>query len=364
MTEARPITPNAAPTPDTVVDHALVAEVRREVSDALAVRLREAPVADPRARRELARTLLTEVLVARSRDRVHAGQRPWTVDEEFAIADSVMDAIFGMGRLQPLIDDPSIENIEVTGYDNVWVAHADGREVRGEPVAGSDTELVELIQALVTRTGQAERSFSTASPSLHLRLDDGSRLTAMAWVTPRPVVVIRRHRVRDVSLDQMVEWGSMSRAVAEFLGAAIRAGKNVIVTGAQNAGKTTMLRALAAEFSPMERFATIEREYELHLHELTERHPRVVAMEARIGSSRAGCLGACLRRGDALGPGRRRPADERAPRHRRRGARAGGRPDAQRDERRRWLDVHAARADGGQGPGPDREPLPGAGRWR
>ncbi len=267
------------------VDHTLVAEVRREVSDALAVRLRGAPVVDPRARRELARTLLTEVLVARSRERVHAGQRPWSVDEEFLIADSVMDAIFGMGRLQPLIDDPSIENIEVTGYDNVWIAHADGRELRGDPVASSDAELVELIQALATRTGQAERSFSTASPSLHLRLDDGSRLTAMAWVTPRPVVVIRRHRVRDVSLDQMVAWGSMSRAVAEFLGAAIRAGKNVIVTGAQNAGKTTLLRALAAEFTPMERFATIEREYELHLHELTERHPRVVAMEARVGSS-------------------------------------------------------------------------------
>jgi Flp pilus assembly CpaF family ATPase len=263
----------------------LVAEVRREVSDALALRLREVPVADPRARRELARALLTEVLVDRSRARVHAGQRPWTVDEEFAIADSVMDAIFGMGRLQPLIDDPSIENIEVNGHDQVWIAHADGREVRGQPVAGSDTELVELIQALVTRTGQAERSFSTASPSLHLRLDDGSRLTAMAWVTPRPVVVIRRHRVRDVSLDQMVDWGSMSSAVAQFLGAAIRAGKNIIVTGAQNAGKTTLLRALAAEFSPMERFATIEREYELHLHELTDRHPRVVAMEARIGSS-------------------------------------------------------------------------------
>jgi pilus assembly protein CpaF len=287
--DARHASPLATPTRrpgPTAVDHALVAVVRREVSDALAIRLREVPVADPGARRELARTLLTEVLVARSRERVHAGTRPWwTVDEEFAIADSVMDAIFGMGRLQPLIDDPSIENIEVTGFDNVWIAHADGREVRGEPVASSDTELVELIQALVTRTGQAERSFSTASPSLHLRLDDGSRLTAMAWVTPRPVVVIRRHRVRDVSLDHMVEWGSMSRAVAEFLGAAIRAGKNVIVTGGQNAGKTTMLRALAAEFSPMERFATIEREYELHLHELTDRHPRVVAMEARIGSS-------------------------------------------------------------------------------
>jgi Flp pilus assembly CpaF family ATPase len=268
----------------STVDHLLVADVRREVSDALAVRLRESPVSDPAARRELARSLLAQVLVARSRDRVHAGLAPWTVDEEFAVADSVMDAIFGMGRLQPLIDDPSIENIEVTGHDQVWIAYADGREVRGEPVAGSDSELIELIQALVTRTGQAERSFSTASPSLHLRLDDGSRLTAMAWVTPRPVVVIRRHRVREVTLGRLVEWGSMSQAVAEFLGAAIRAGRNVIVTGPQNSGKTTLLRALAAEFPPMERFATIEREYELHLHEL-DRHPRVVAMEARVGSS-------------------------------------------------------------------------------
>ena len=94
-----------------------------------------------------------------------AGNRRWSVDEEFALADAVMDAIFGMGRLQPLIDDPTVENIEVTGYDQVWVAYHDGREVRGEPVAGSDAELIELVQALVTRTGQAERTFSTASPT-------------------------------------------------------------------------------------------------------------------------------------------------------------------------------------------------------
>lgn len=274
----------------STIDHGLVADVRREVSDSLALRLREAPVNDPRARRELARSLLAAVLAERSRERVHAGLPPWSVQHEFSIADGVMDAIFGMGRLQPLIDDPSVENIEVNGHDHVWIAYADGREVRGEPVASSDAELIDLVQALVTRTGQAERSFSTASPVLHLRLDDGSRLTAMAWVTPRPVLVIRRHRIREVSLAQMIEWGSMSRAVAEFLGAAIRAGRNVIVTGPQNAGKTTLLRALAAEFPPMERFATIEREYELHLHEL-ERHPRVVAMEARLGSSERDATG-------------------------------------------------------------------------
>lgn len=266
------------------VDHSVVADVRAEVSDLLALRLKQAPVSDAGARRELARALLADVLVARSRERILGGDHPWSVDQEYGLADAVMDALFGMGRLQPLIDDPEVENIEVNGCDQVWVAFADGREVRAEPVASSDAELIELVQALVTRTGQSERSFSTASPVLHLRLDDGSRLTAMAWVTPRPVIVIRRHRVRDASLAQMVAWGSMSEAVADFLGAAIRAGKNVVVTGPQNSGKTTLLRALAAEFPPMERFATIEREFELHLHEL-ERHPRVVAMEARLGSS-------------------------------------------------------------------------------
>ena len=71
------------------LDHELVALIRQEVSDQLALRLRATPVADPRARRELARAILTESLVARSRGRVHAGQPPLSVDDEFALADAV-----------------------------------------------------------------------------------------------------------------------------------------------------------------------------------------------------------------------------------------------------------------------------------
>jgi pilus assembly protein CpaF len=126
---------------------------------------------------------------------------------------------------------------------------------------------------------------------LHLRLDDGSRLAAVAWTTPRPHVVIRRHRVRDVDLDDLVRLGTLDTALAAFLRAAIGAGKNVVVTGLQNAGKTTLIRALANEFAPMERFATIEKEYELHLHDLPDRHPRVVAMEAREGSAEKDATG-------------------------------------------------------------------------
>lgn len=289
---ASSISPHLAPNPELSrpVDHRLATRVRQLVADRMAARLTDFPIADPRARREFARALVSEVLVEHSRARILAGQQPLTDDVESDLAETVMDSLFGMGRLQPLIDNPSVENIEVNGHDNVWVCYADGSERPVGPVADSDEELVELVANLVARTGSAERTFSTANPTVHLRLDDGSRLAAMAWITPRPQVVIRRHRVREVTLQQLVENESLSQAVAEFLAAAIRAGKNVIVTGLQNSGKTTLLRALAAEFPATERFATIEKEYELHLHELP-RHPRVVAMEARAGSSERDAAG-------------------------------------------------------------------------
>lgn len=268
-----------------VVSHVLVREVRRVVAEQLAARLQVEPVQSPAARRELARALLADELTVRARARTRAGEPAWEAEQEYAIAEAVMAALFGLGRLQPLIDDPGVENIEVNGCDQVWVSYADGRTEQAAPVADTDTELIEHLQLLAARTGNAERTFSTANPRLHLRLDDGSRLAAMAWTTPRPQVVIRRHRVRDVDLDDLIALGSLDPALAAFLRAAIGAGKNIVVTGLQNAGKTTLIRALANEFHPHERFATIEKEYELHLHELTARHPRVVAMEAREGST-------------------------------------------------------------------------------
>ena len=267
------------------LDHQLVRDVRREVAEQLAVRLQAEPLPDPQTRRELGRALVADVLARHAVQGVHAGQPPRSVGEEYQLAEAVMAALFGLGRLQPLIDDPDIENIEVNGCDEVWISYADGHEERGPSVADSDAELIESLQLLASQVGGAERTFTTANPRLHLRLDDGSRLAAMAWTTTRPQVVVRRHRVRDVDLDDLVTLGTLDTALAAFLRAALHAGKNIVVTGLQNAGKTTLIRALANEFHPMERFATIEREYELHLHELTDRHPRVVAMEGREGSS-------------------------------------------------------------------------------
>jgi Flp pilus assembly CpaF family ATPase len=274
-----------------VLDHELVSSVRDEVAERLATRLQANPVGELGLRRELARALTADVLAARAVQRVHAGLPGWSTAEEYAVADAVMAALFGLGRLQPLVDDPDIENIEANGCDDVWLSYSDGRQERGPAIAGSDDELIELVQSLGARTGSSERAFTTAQPRLHLRLDDGSRLAAMAWTTPRPQLVIRRHRIRDVDLADLVRLGTLDDGLAAFLRAALRSGRNIVVTGLQNAGKTTLIRALANEFSPLERFATIEREYELHLHDLPHRHPRVVAMEAREGSSEVGAGG-------------------------------------------------------------------------
>jgi Flp pilus assembly CpaF family ATPase len=283
--------PDPAMSADPGLDHARVRALRVRVAGQLSTRLQATPGLDLDARRELARSLLSAELVAAGQERARAGQPAWSMPTEFALAEAVLAALFGLGRLQPLLEDPEVENIEVSGCDRVWVSYADGREVQVGPVADSDAELIELVQLLAARSGASERSFTSAHPSLHLRLDDGSRLAAMAWTTRRPQLVIRRHRVRDVDLDDLVGLGTLDPTLVAFLRAALAAGKNIVVTGLQNAGKTTLVRALANEFDPGQRFATIEREFELHLDDPPHRHPRLVAMEAREGSSERDATG-------------------------------------------------------------------------
>src|ERR1035441_8632516 len=123
-----------------------------------------------------------------------------------------------------------------------------------------------------------------AAPLVRGALADGTLMTATMSVTPRPCVSLRRHGQRDVTLAKLIQLGTIDATVASFLAAAVRGRCNIIVTGAVNAGKTTMLRALASEIPPGERVATLESEYELFLHG-REQHPDVIAFEAREANS-------------------------------------------------------------------------------
>jgi len=211
-------------------------------------------------------------------EQARSGHTP-TAALEQRLARAVLDAMFGLGRLQPYADLPDVENIDVYGTDPVWLSYSDGRVEQGEAVADSDAELVELIQGFARYLGHTPRTFSPATPLLRMRVAGGHRLTAAMTVSARPQLTLRKHLLVDVTLDDLIELGTLDTALAALLRACVRAGKNLLISGAMNVGKTTLLRALANELDPTTKIATLETEYELALHHLPHRHGRVDAYE-------------------------------------------------------------------------------------
>jgi Flp pilus assembly CpaF family ATPase len=201
-----------------------------------------------------------------------------------ALAQASYDLRYDMGPLTPYVRDPHVENIDINGCDQVWVTYATGERVAVAPLAPSDDALVTMIRTWANRGGQTARDFSAASPLVNVAMTTGARLTATMAVTPRPCVSVRRHGQVDITLARLVELGTIDTALAAFLAAAVRGRCNIIVTGGVNAGKTTLLRALAGEIPPEERIATLETEYELFLHTRPQ-HPDVIAFEAREANS-------------------------------------------------------------------------------
>src|SRR6266545_4204913 len=148
------------------MDHALVKRMRQEVGDRLTRQRRldaatGVPPMSAEDERQYARAVISQVLDEYARGEITAGRRPPGAEEEEALAAGVHAALFGVGRLQPLLENPEIENIDVNGCEEM-----------GEPVADSDDELVELIQILAAYSGLSSRPFDTANPQLDLRLPD------------------------------------------------------------------------------------------------------------------------------------------------------------------------------------------------
>lgn len=272
------------------MDQQLLRRLREQVADALSRQRREdttagLPVMTSEDERQFARAVIARVLEGHARDEIAAGRTPPGHSEEDELSDGIHAALYGVGRLQPLLDDPDVENIDINGSDNVFVSYANGDERRLPPVAETDDELVELVQVLGAYSGLTSRPFDTANPQLDLRLPDGSRLSAVMGVCQRPSLSIRRARLSRVTLEMLVDGGTMTPDLAAFLSAAVGARKNIMIAGATNSGKTTLLRALANEIPPEERLITVERALELGLGEFADLHPNVVAFEERLPNS-------------------------------------------------------------------------------
>ena len=280
-----------APAADTAVpeiDYEIVRTLQSLVSDRIRDRLRGRDISNAE-QRAITEEETHRLVIEHIDNRIQAGDRNHVpVGYEDALFQAVTAYLLGLGRLQPLIDDESVENIQVLGHDKVRVEYADGRvDETSFKAAGSDDELIEMLQRLAARGGATERTLSTSKPVLHLRLPDGSRMVAAYVVTPRPVVVIRRHRIMKVSLDELTTLGTITPTLAAFLRAAVAGHLNIMIAGIPGSGKTTLLRAIASEIPADEWFATMETEFELGL-DRTGVHPWAVPFEERQGHGEIG----------------------------------------------------------------------------
>lgn len=281
--------------PQVTVDYRIVAEIKQRVAQQVHQwwQLRAGESVSGATVEQRSRAWIAEaVAVWADGAAAQRGASPSRA-EESALAEAVFNALHRAGRLQPYLDRSDVEDILINGHDAVWLNLADQGLVQVAPVADSEEELLELLRDLArnSEAGQAERSISTASPFLALRLADGSRLQGVTAVSgERTYVAIRRHSVRDADLGGMVRLGMLSEPLRAFLAAAVDAGKNIMVVGPQEAGKTSLMRALLRHLPPDERFATVESEFELWCH-TNGYHRQVVPMETRESNGERGADG-------------------------------------------------------------------------
>jgi Flp pilus assembly CpaF family ATPase len=281
-------------------DWQLVRELRLEATTRLAEAI-NAEALDAGARQQRGRSIIADIIKQRVSSDISAGREPWEKTQRDWLRKALDDALFKLGRLQPLLDRDDVENIIITGHNTVWLDLIDGSLERAHAVADSDEELIEFLRWVANRfrPQDNERPFNESVPKLHLSLawndDNGepmrARLAATAFVTVYPVVVIRRHRLTRITLEDLVAKGMLTQVTANFLRACVRAGKSIVVSGPQGAGKTTLIRALCACIDFSEKIGTFETEYELFLHEMPDRHSVVIPWEARPGSTEVDAFG-------------------------------------------------------------------------
>jgi type IV secretory pathway ATPase VirB11/archaellum biosynthesis ATPase len=230
----------------------------------------------------LGRAIIRRVVSDHVRSLHRGGAELWSPAREEAHVTGGENAVFGYGRLQPLLEMPDVENIEIHGWNSVVVQYGDGRRAEMPPVADSDAELVEAIRFL-GQNSEPSRPFDDTHPTMTLALGERFRLHAMAFgLSYRPSIVIRQHTLTDVSLADLADGGLMPYEVAQFLDAAILARKSMVISGDQGAGKTTLLRALINSIPRNERFGTLETDYELMTH-LQPGRENILALQARVG---------------------------------------------------------------------------------
>jgi len=216
-------------------------------------------------RREVSQ-LLEELVVGES--------APMNLQEREHLSKEILDEVFGLGPLEPLLADPSVSDILVNTYKKVYVERKGLLEAT--PVQfRDDAHLMSIIDRIVSAIG---RRVDEASPMVDARLPDGSRVNAIIppLSVDGPCLSIRRFGREPLTADDLIAGNTLTAPMLELLQGCVKARLNILISGGTGAGKTTLLNILSSYVSDRERIVTIEDAAELHLHQ-----PHVVRLETR-----------------------------------------------------------------------------------
>ncbi len=199
---------------------------------------------------------------------------PMTITERERLIEEILDEVFGLGPLEPLLKDPAVSDIMVNGFDNVYVER--GGRVQETNIRFKDQAHVRMIiDRIVSNIG---RRIDDSSPIVDARLEDGSRVCAV--IPPLsligPVISIRRFGKKLLSTEDLLKNETLTTGMLDFLSGCVEARLNVVVAGGSGAGKTTMLNTLSRFIPEEERVITIEDTAELQLQQT-----HVVRLETR-----------------------------------------------------------------------------------
>jgi pilus assembly protein CpaF len=222
-------------------------------------------VDDARARRAVA-TMIQEIIAAQ--------KVPLNGAEKGRAETDLLDEVFGLGPLEPLLKDPAVSDILVNNKDVVYVERR-GILERTSAKFRDDRHLLQVIDRIVSRVG---RRVDESSPMVDARLPDGSRVNAIIppLALDGPCMSIRRFGSGPVAADALVKLKSISAEMMQILAAAVKAKISILISGGTGAGKTTFMNILSSFIPETERIVTIEDAAELQL-----KHEDVVRLETR-----------------------------------------------------------------------------------
>ncbi len=191
---------------------------------------------------------------------------PLSLAEKDVLVEEVLDEVFGLGPLEPLLQDPTISDILVTTPRLVYIERA-GKLYRTPVEFKDDGHLLRIIEKIVSRVG---RRIDESSPMVDARLPDGSRVNAVIppLAVDGPLLSIRRFGRDPLTYEDLLRLGTLTPEMLALLQAAVEAKLNIVISGGTGAGKTTLLNALSEFIAEDERIVTIEDAAELQLKQV------------------------------------------------------------------------------------------------